>query len=117
VLIDGVPLKSCIILAVEAVGHKVTTIEGLRGEPIQKAFVEKRGFQCGYCTSGFIMNCHGLVTNHPDADDEVIEEWLQSNICRCTGYEEIRKAVKSVLALNRDRERVKGNEGLEGNEI
>ncbi len=99
VLIDGMPIKSCIILAVEAVGHKVLTIEGLRGEPIQKAFIEKRGFQCGYCTPGFIMNCQGLVINRPDADDETIEEWLQSNICRCTGYEEIREAIKSVLSL------------------
>jgi carbon-monoxide dehydrogenase small subunit len=103
VLIDGVPVKSCIILAVEAIGHKVLTIEGLRGEPIQKAFAEKRGFQCGYCTPGFIMNCQGLVTNRPYADDENIEEWLQSNICRCTGYEEIREAVKSVLLLNKNR--------------
>lgn len=99
VLIDGVPYKSCIILAVEVVGHKVLTIEGLKEEPIQKAFVEKRGFQCGYCTPGFIMNCHGLVTKHPDGDDKTIEEWLQSNICRCTGYEEIREAVKSVLLM------------------
>lgn len=101
VLIDGVPFKSCIILAVEAVGHEVLTIEGLKGTPIQAAFIEKRGFQCGYCTPGFIMNCHGLVTNHPDADDDTIEKWLQSNICRCTGYEEIRDAVKSVLYLNK----------------
>lgn len=97
VLIDGWPYKSCIILAVEAVGRKITTIEGLRDTAIQKAFVEKWGFQCGYCTSGFIMNCQGLVTIHPDADDDTIEEWLESNICRCTGYEEIREAVKSVL--------------------
>jgi len=97
VLIDGMPFKSCIILAVEVVNHKIVTIEGLKETPIQKAFVEKRGFQCGYCTSGFIMNCHSLVTNHPDADDKTIEEWLQSNICRCTSYEEIEEAVKSVL--------------------
>jgi len=98
VLFDGIPVKSCIILAVEAVGHKIITIEGLKGEPIQKAFIDKRGFQCGYCTTGFIMNCYGLIINHPDADDETIEEWLQSNICRCTGYEEIKEAVKSVLS-------------------
>ncbi len=101
VLLDGLPVKSCIMLAVEAVGHKVITIEGLKEEPIQKAFVDKWSFQCGYCTPGFIMNCYGLVTIHPDADDETIEEWLQSNICRCTGYEEIREAVKSVLFLNK----------------
>lgn len=101
VLLDGLPVKSCIMLAIEAVGHKVTTIEGLKEDPIQKAFIDKWGFQCGYCTPGFIMNCYGLVTNHPNADDETIEEWLQSNICRCTGYEEIREAVKSVLLLKK----------------
>jgi carbon-monoxide dehydrogenase small subunit len=101
VLLDGLPIKSCIMLAIEAVGHKVTTIEGLKEDPIQKAFIDKWGFQCGYCTPGFIMNCYGLVTNHPNADDETIEEWLQSNICRCTGYEEIREAVKSVLLLKK----------------
>lgn len=100
VLVDGWPMKSCIMLAVEAVGHKVTTIEGLKDTPIQKAFLDKWGFQCGYCTSGFIMNCHGLVTIHPDASDEVIEEWLQSNICRCTSYQEIKEAVKTVLDKN-----------------
>ncbi|MBU3092275.1 (2Fe-2S)-binding protein [Clostridium sp. CF011] len=101
VLLDGLPVKSCIMLAVEAIGHKVTTIEGLKEEPIQKAFMDKWSFQCGYCTPGFIMNCYGLITIHPDADDETIEEWLQSNICRCTSYEEIREAVKSVLLLNK----------------
>ncbi|WP_291568349.1 MULTISPECIES: (2Fe-2S)-binding protein [unclassified Clostridium] len=101
VLLDGIPIKSCIILAVEAVGHKLITIEGLKEETIQKAFIKKMGFQCGYCTPGFIMNCYGLIKNNPHADDETIEEWLQSNICRCTGYEEIREAVKSVLFLDK----------------
>ncbi|MBI6872064.1 (2Fe-2S)-binding protein [Clostridium aciditolerans] len=101
VLLDGLPVKSCIMLAVEAVGHKIITIEGLKEDPIQKAFINKWGFQCGYCTPGFIMNCYGLATNHPNADDETIEEWLQSNICRCTSYEEIREAVKSVLLLKK----------------
>jgi carbon-monoxide dehydrogenase small subunit len=101
VLLDGIPIKSCIILAIEAVGHKVITIEGLKDEPIQKAFIEKMGFQCGYCTPGFIMNCYGLIKNNPNADDETIGEWLQSNICRCTSYEEIREAVKLVFSLNR----------------
>ena len=97
ILVDGWPMKSCIMLAVEAVGRKIITIEGLKDTPIQKAFIEKAGFQCGYCTSGFIMNCQGLINIHPDADDKTIEEWLQSNICRCTSYEEIREAVKSVI--------------------
>lgn len=98
VLIDGWPIKSCLTLAVEAIGHQVTTIEGLKDTPIQKAFLDKWAFQCGYCTSGFLIVCHALTRIHPDAGDEIIEEWLQSNLCRCTSYEEIRAAVKSVLA-------------------
>jgi carbon-monoxide dehydrogenase small subunit len=97
VLVDGWPIKSCLMLAVEAVGHSVTTIEGLKNAPTQKAFFENWRFQCGYCTSGFIMNCHALATIHPGADDDTIADWLQSNICRCTSYEEIANAVKQVL--------------------
>lgn len=97
VLVDGWPVKSCLMLAAEAVGHEITTIEGLNNTPIQKAFVEKFAFQCGYCTSGFIMNCQGLINIHPDASDQTINDWLQSNICRCTSYEEITEAIKSVL--------------------
>jgi len=98
--VDGWPMKSCLMLAVEADGKKVTTIEGLENTPIQQAFVENFAFQCGYCTPGFIMNCHSLIEQHPDADDKIIKEWLESNICRCTGYAEIEKAVKSVLKRN-----------------
>jgi carbon-monoxide dehydrogenase small subunit len=90
-------MKSCLMLAIEAAGRKVTTIEGLKDSPIQRAFVENFAFQCGYCTPGFIMNCHSLINQHPDADDETIREWLSSNICRCTGYEEISNAIHSVL--------------------
>lgn len=97
VLVDGWPVKACLMLAVEAIGHNITTIEGLKNEPIQSAFVEKFAVQCGYCTPGMIMNCHALVNIYPNATDEIIEEWLESNICRCTGYQEIREAVKSVL--------------------
>lgn len=97
VLVNGWPVKSCLMLAVEAVGHKVTTIEGLKDVSIQKAFLDKFALQCGYCTPAFIVNCHALVTIHPDAGDEVIKEWLQSNLCRCTSYMEIEQALKSVL--------------------
>ncbi len=98
VLVDGWPQKSCLMLAVEAVGHEVTTIEGLRNRAlIQQAFRDKWAFQCGYCTPGFIMACQGLINNRPDADEETIEAWLQSNICRCTSYEEIGAAVRAVL--------------------
>ncbi len=95
--VDGWPMKSCLMLAVEAIGKKLTTIEGLKETPIQQAFVENFAFQCGYCTPGFIMNCHSLIEKHPEADDETIKEWLESNICRCTSYIEIERAVKSVL--------------------
>ncbi len=97
VLIDDMPVKSCLMLAVEAVGHKITTIEGLENAAIQEAFVRNWGFQCGYCTSGFLMVCHALTKYNPHADDTIIEEWLQSNLCRCTGYEEIENAVKSII--------------------
>lgn len=95
--VDGYPVKSCLVLAMELTGKAITTIEGLKNTPIQKAFVEKFAFQCGYCTPGFIMNCHTLIQNVPQADDAQIKEWLESNICRCTGYSEIKEAIKLVL--------------------
>ncbi|HHU22528.1 MAG TPA: (2Fe-2S)-binding protein [Clostridiales bacterium] len=98
VIIDGWPAKSCLVLAVEAEGHVILTVEGLEGKaPIQKSFVKDNAFQCGYCTSGFLMVCHALQMQHPDMPEEhVIEEWLQSNICRCTSYQEIRRAVHGM---------------------
>ncbi|WP_434304878.1 (2Fe-2S)-binding protein [Clostridium botulinum] len=100
ILVDGWPIKSCLMLTVEAIGKKTVTVEGLKNAPIQKAFVDNWGFQCGYCTSGFLMVCHALANIHPNADDYVIEQWLQSNLCRCTGYEEIKDAIKSVISDN-----------------
>ncbi len=96
VLVDDMPIKSCHMLAVEAIGHNITTIEGLKNEPIQNAFVEKFAIQCGFCTPGMIMNCYALTKKYPHATDEIIEEWMESNICRCTGYQEILEAIKSV---------------------
>ncbi len=98
VLLDGVPIKSCLMLAVEAVDHEITTIEGLSNTVVQDAFVNEAGFQCGYCTSGFILNTFALLKEQPEADDAVITEWLEANICRCTGYDDIKNAVK--LAQN-----------------
>lgn len=100
VIIDGWPMKTCIMLTVEAIGRKIVTIEGLKDAPIQKAFIENFGFQCGYCTPGFLMVCHALANLHPDADEYTIEEWLQSNICRCTSYEEIQVAIKAIISRN-----------------
>lgn len=95
--IDGLPVKSCLMLAVEAAGHEITTIEGLKDSPVQQSFIDEFAFQCGYCTPGFIMNCQALSAIHPDADYPTIREWLQSNLCRCTGYEEIAGAIQKVL--------------------
>ena len=101
VLVDGWPIKSCLMLAVEAVGHQIITVEGLRDTPIQKAFMDHFAFQCGYCTSGFLINVHALARIDPGADDPAVREWLQSNLCRCTSYAEITQAVKSVLAAKK----------------
>ncbi|KXH81742.1 (2Fe-2S)-binding protein [Sporosarcina sp. HYO08] len=102
VVVDGKPMHSCLSLTIEAVGKSITTIEGLQDSPIQKAFIENWAIQCGYCTPGFIMNCYALSETYPDADDETIEEWMQSNLCRCTGYQEIKEAVKTILQIKKD---------------
>ena len=101
ILVDGWPVKSCLMLAVEAPGHEITTVEGLNDAPIQKAFEDNWAFQCGYCTSGFLMVCHALGNIHPDAEEYVVEDWLQSNICRCTSYSEIKNAVDQMLMEKR----------------
>ena len=97
VLVDGWPIKSCLMLAVEAIGHSITTIEGLTNTPIQIAFAHCQAYQCGFCTPGFIMVCHSLLLNHPNPDDFTIESWLQSNLCRCTSYQEIKQAVRNAI--------------------
>jgi len=97
VIVDGAPQKSCLMLTAECRGHEVTTVEGLGGAPVQHAFLQEWGFQCGYCTSGFLMVAHALAQDSPNAGEDEMAEWLRSNICRCTGYEEIGAAVRSVL--------------------
>lgn len=96
VLVNGIPIKSCLTLAVEVADQEITTIEGLKDTEIQNAFIQEGGFQCGYCTSGFLVNAYALLEAHPDVDDEGAKEWLQSNLCRCTGYEGISKGVKAA---------------------
>ena len=102
IMVGNQPMKSCLMLSLEATGHRITTIEGLKDTPIQKAFIKHFAFQCGYCTPGFIMNSHALLSNHSEPTYEQIEEWLQSNICRCTGYEEIEQAILSVINERRN---------------
>lgn len=91
--VDGTPIKSCITLTVDVDEAEITTVEGLEDSPVQEGFRREYGFQCGYCTSGFIMNGHALLQSHPHPDQATRIDWLQSNICRCTGYEGIEKAI------------------------
>lgn len=97
VLLDGDPVKSCLLYGVQADGKRVETVEGLSedGElhPIQRAFHEEYALQCGFCTSGFIMSTKALLEENPDPDDDDIEAELRGNLCRCTGYQPIYDAV------------------------
>jgi carbon-monoxide dehydrogenase small subunit len=105
VLVDDISVDSCIYPAFEVDGKSVTTIEGLVGEgnrlhPIQEAFVENGGVQCGFCTPGMIMSAKALLDENPDPTDEEIRKGISGNLCRCTGYvqilDSIRKAAKSL---------------------
>ncbi|WP_106767445.1 (2Fe-2S)-binding protein [Paenibacillus faecalis] len=102
ILLDGFPMKSCLMLTVEAAGKQLITIEGLKNSSVQYAFARNQAFQCGYCTPGFIMNCQGLLNAEPDAGQETIRLWLESNICRCTSYEEIHQVVMDVFKLKNE---------------
>ncbi len=97
---DGKSVKSCAVLAVQADGREVTTIEGLAQDgalhPLQAAFWEKHGLQCGYCTPGMIMAGSAFLRDHPHPSDEEIRHGLEGNICRCTGYQNIVAAMKSA---------------------
>ena len=108
VLLDGVPVKSCTVLAVMADGHEVTTVEGLAQgaelHPIQTAFHEQHGLQCGYCTPGMMLTASALLVENPDPSEEEIRWALSGNICRCTGYQNIVKAVQSAAAATREKE-------------
>ena len=101
ILLDGVPINACHLLAVEVEGHQITTIEGLDDPTIQQTFAKQWAIQCGYCTPGFILNAYALSETFPHANDAQIDEWLDSNICRCTGYQEIKDSVKAVLSMKR----------------
>ena len=99
VLVDGLPVKSCMVLAVEAEGREITTIEGLRDDALRTAFLAENGFQCGYCTSGVMLNAHALLAAHPSPTPEQKREWMESNLCRCTGYEGISKSIDRAAAF------------------
>ena len=103
VLLDGKAVKSCLLFAVQADGRGITTIEGLASNgklhPVQEAFVEAYGFQCGYCTPGMVLAATALLAGNPDPSDDEIRHALAGNLCMCTGYMQIVEAVK--LAANK----------------
>lgn len=100
ILLDGKPVKSCTVLAVQANGKTITTIEGLSHgkelHPLQKAFLDKNGLQCGYCTAGMIMMAHWLIRKNPEATRDEIREAISGNICRCTGYDSIVDSIQEA---------------------
>ena len=103
--VNGESVKACTLLAVQAEGADVTTIEGVAdGEtlhPMQQAFHENHGLQCGFCTPGMIMSALDLVKNNPDPSEKEIREWLEGNLCRCTGYHNIVKSIDAGAAAMR----------------
>jgi len=106
VLIDGRPVNSCLVLAPQADGADVLTIEGVadgeRLHPIQQAFVDAGGVQCGFCTPGFIISTYALLRDTPDPTDDEIRSALEGNLCRCTGYGKIVEAVQLAAARMRE---------------
>ena len=99
--LDGQAVKSCTVLAVQADGGEVTTIEGIADpngtlHPVQRAFHENHGLQCGFCTPGMIMQAIDLLNDHPDPSDAEVREGIEGNLCRCTGYQNIVRAVQSA---------------------
>ena len=103
ILVDGKAVRSCLMLAVQADGSEIMTVEGLGGadgklHPIQEAFIEEHGLQCGFCTPGFLIAIYELLKDNPSPDDAEILDVLGGQICRCTGYQSILRAVHSAAA-------------------
>jgi carbon-monoxide dehydrogenase small subunit len=101
VLLDGNPIRSCLIFAVQADGHEVTTVEGLcreDGSPgvLQDSFQEEHGMQCGYCTPGMLISAQALLSRNPDPSHEEIREAISGNLCRCTGYVQIIESIATA---------------------
>lgn len=99
VIMDGKPVRSCLIYAVQAEGAEITTVEGLENDdgalsPLQDAFWENHAMQCGYCTPGMLIAAHALLEENPDPDEHAIRDAIGGNICRCTGYQQIVEAVR-----------------------
>ena len=107
VLLNGEAVRSCLMLAVQTDGMEITTIEGVAGDrdqmhPIQQAFQQKHGLQCGFCTPGIIMTVYAMLQEHPDPTEQEIRHELSGNLCRCTGYQNIVESVKLAAELLRE---------------
>ena len=107
VQLDGEPIRSCLMLAVQGNGRAILTVEGLAGPdgdltPLQRAFTEHHALQCGFCTSGFLISAEALLRRRPDPSEQEIREELAGNLCRCTGYEGIVAAVRAAALAARD---------------
>lgn len=106
VLVDGQPVSSCTYLAVDFDGRVVRTVEGLAtgGElsPLQASFAQNFGFQCGFCTPGMLMSATALLEQNPEPDDAEIREFMDGNLCRCTGYEQIMTSIKAAVGVASD---------------
>jgi len=106
VLVDGKPIRACLMFAVQAQGAAIRTIEGLAAgdslHPVQRAFIAHHGVQCGFCTPGFLMLAAGVLEHDPDISDDELLEVLSSNLCRCTGYQNIVAAVRAAIAELRE---------------
>lgn len=96
IIVDGEPVRACLMFAVQAEGSDIRTVEGLGGSALQEAFMVHHGLQCGYCTPGFLMLATALLERDPAASDETITDALSANLCRCTGYAGIIAAVRAV---------------------
>jgi len=107
ILVDGAPVRSCLMFAVQAAGKRIRTVEGLASgdelHPLQRAFMEHHGLQCGFCTPGFLMTLTAFLRENPDPSDDEIRTAIAGNICRCTGYQNIIKAVRAAVAEMRAR--------------
>ncbi|MCC7347930.1 MAG: (2Fe-2S)-binding protein [Variibacter sp.] len=105
VLVDGEPVRACLMFAVQAAGKSIRTVEGLADgdtlNPLQQAFMDHHGLQCGFCTPGFLMLATGVLEREPEISDDDLLDVLSSNLCRCTGYQNIVKAVRAAAAAMR----------------
>jgi aerobic carbon-monoxide dehydrogenase small subunit len=110
VLLDGQPVRSCLMFAVTAEGHEITTVEGLAEpdgtlSPVQQSFIDCHALQCGFCTPGFLCAITAFLDEHPDPGDEEILVAVSGNLCRCTGYQNIKSAVRRAAELRSERAR------------